>query len=263
MTCEFDLLARWRARFPLIGDDAAVVDGLLLAADAVVGGVHFGHDWPAFEVGWKAVTVNASDIAAMGGRPRHLLVTVAAPPGTDLDGLVDGVAGAAEACGCEVAGGDLSATDGPLVVSVAITGAMDAGVTPVLRSGARPGDEIYVTGPLGHGAASGYRERPVARLAEGAAAAAAGATAMIDVSDGLSADLAHLADASGVGFALEDVPVATGATLDDALGGGEDYELVVTGAAVGIPIGRCTDDPSVRTLRGAPLPAGGWEHRWA
>jgi thiamine-monophosphate kinase len=90
---------------------------------------------------------------------------------------------------------------------------------------------------------------------------------MIDVSDGLAADLGHLLDASGVGCALDDVPVAPGATLADALGGGEDYELVFTvpdGTAIdwAIPIGVCTDDPSERTLGGEPLPAVGWQHYW-
>ena len=89
---------------------------------------------------------------------------------------------------------------------------------------------------------------------------------MIDVSDGLAADLTHLADASGVGFALDEVPVAPGATVEQALGGGEDYELVFTTpvarSAVGFRIGRCTDDPVERTLAGRPLPALGWEHSW-
>ena len=89
---------------------------------------------------------------------------------------------------------------------------------------------------------------------------------MIDVSDGLVVDLGHIADESGVGFALEEVPVSPGATLEQALTGGDDYELLFTAPVarlpVGLRIGRCTDDPSERTLDGKPLPAGGWEHRW-
>jgi thiamine-monophosphate kinase len=262
MTGEFELLARWRQRFPAIGDDAAVIGPLLLACDAVVGGVDFTAATPPADVGWKAVVANVSDIAAMGGTPRWLLAAVAAPAGTDLDGLVDGVAGAAAEYGCEVVGGDLSSVDGPLVVAVTVVGEAPDGA--VLRSGARPGDVIYVTGPLGAAAASGWRRRPVARVAEGQAARRAGATAMIDVSDGLAADLAHLADASGVGFALDRVPVAEGASAEQALHGGEDFELLYTGppGLAGIVVGRCVADPGQRTLAGSPLPPGGWQHRW-
>jgi len=237
---------------------------LLLAADTVVAGVHTPPDLPLEDIGWKAVVVNVSDMAAMGGRPLHLLVTVAAPPGTDLDRLFDGVAEAAQAYICPVVGGDLTTAD-TLVVTVAVTGTVDG--TPVTRSGASPGESIYVTGPLGAAAASGWTRRPTARVAEGVDARGAGATAMIDVSDGLVADLGHIADESGVGFALDEVPVAPGATLEQALTGGEDYELVFTAPVarlpVGFRIGVCTADPSERTLAGEPLPpSGGWEHRF-
>lgn len=266
LTNEFALIGRLRERFGDIGDDAAIVDPpdgpLLLAADAVVAGVHTPAGLPLEDLGWKAVVVNVSDIAAMGGRPLHLLVTVAAPPGTDLDRLFDGVAEAAQAYLCPVVGGDLTSGE-TLVVSVAVTGTVDG--TPVTRSGASPGEVIYVTGPLGAAAASGWTRRPLARVAEGVDARGAGATAMIDVSDGLVADLGHIADESGVGFALEDVPVAPGATVEQALTGGEDYELVFTAPAslvpVGLRIGACTADPAERTLAGRALPtAGGWEH---
>jgi len=269
LTNEFALIGRLRERFAGIGDDAAVVDppdgNLLLAADAVVAGVHTPPDLPLEDLGWKAVVVNVSDIAAMGGRPLHLLVTVAAPPGTDLEGLFDGVAEAAQAYICPVVGGDLTASDA-LVVTVAVTGTVDG--TPVLRSGAAAGEGIYVTGPLGAAAASGWTRRPLARVAEGVDARGAGATAMIDVSDGLVADLGHIADESGVGFSLDEVPVAPGATLEQALTGGEDYELLFTAPAARVPvgfrIGVCTVDPSARTLAGEPLPSsgGGWEHRF-
>jgi len=269
LTNEFAVIGRLRERFADIGDDAAVVDPppgpLLLAADAVVAGVHTPADLPLEELGWKAVVVNVSDIAAMGGRPLHLLVSVAAPPGTDLDRLFDGVAEAAHAYVCPIVGGDLT-TAGNLVVAVAITGTVDG--TPVTRSGARPGETIYVTGPLGAAAASGWTRRPTARVAEGVDARGAGATAMIDVSDGLAADLGHIADQSGVGFALEDVPVAPGATLEQALTGGDDYELVFTAPVARLPIGFrigvCTADPSERTLGGGAMPvgAGGWQHRF-
>ena len=281
-----------------IGDDAAVVTApvggsLLLAADAVVEGVHFGLDLvDAADVGWKALAVNVSDIAAMGGRPLHALVTVVGAGASMIEGLVRGLAEASAAYECSVVGGDLSA--GPcLVVSIAITGTTGA-LPAVHRSGARPGDSVFVTGPLGRSSAglrallaqaagkgeaapelaAAYR-RPVARVAEGLAAVSAGATAMIDVSDGLGIDLDRLATASGVGVVLDDVPVAAGATREDALGGGEDYELVFAArdrgrvssafAAAGLRaplrIGECVTDPAVRRIGDEPLEASGWEHR--
>ena len=266
---EFEAIRRIAARFASpppgevwIGDDCAVLaDGLLVAADVVVEGVHFAAPTRPADVGWKAVAVNVSDVAAMGGRPTHLVVTVAAPPGTDVDALYDGIEEGAEAFRCPVVGGDLSASP-VLAVSVTVLGTTD-GRPPVLRSGARVGDAVWVTGPLGGGAASSYLRRPAPRVTEGIAAARAGATAMIDVSDGLGADLGHLLDASGVGADIADgaVPVARGATLAQAMGGGEDYELVFTGpdaagaAAGAVRIGVIVADRGVRP------PASGWQHR--
>jgi thiamine-monophosphate kinase len=158
---------------------------------------------------------------------------------------------------------------------------------PVRRDGARAGDAIWASGPLGAAAAALARlqagsggdaaphARPRPRTAEGIAARELGATAMIDVSDGLGADLGHVLDASGVGCALEDVPVAPGATWEQALGGGEDFELVwcapddaefgraFAGRGLRPParLGRCTADQAARTVAGAPLPAAGWQHR--
>jgi len=297
-----------------IGDDAAVVSApagkpLLLAADALVDGVHFDLDLvDASDVGWKALAVNVSDIAAMGGLPLHALVTVTGATAAVLDDLVSGLSEAADEYGCSIVGGDLSS--GPcLVVSVAITGTTGDRAA-VLRSNARPGDVLFVTGPLGSSAA-GLRElraragrrragrrgpgeamqpevpagvgaslvaayrRPLARVNEGLAASAAGATAMIDVSDGLGIDLDHLATESRVGVVLDTVPIADGATLEEASAGGEDYELVFAArdpAAVysafevaalrpPIRIGTCVSDPTVRRLGAGPLAAAGWEHR--
>jgi thiamine-monophosphate kinase len=268
---EFAAIERLRRLFPAVGDDcAAVGDGLLLAADAVVRGVH-GDD--VQDLGWKAVVANVSDVAAMGGVPQWLLVTVAGPASLDLELLMRGVQQAASAYECEVVGGDL-ANAPELVVSVAVVGRCDG--VPVLRSGAGAGDSVFVTGAVGGAAATGWTARPQARLREGTAAREAGATAMIDVSDGLSADLGHVLDDSGVGVELTHVPVAEGASLDQALGGGEDYELVFTApdvervaetfAEAGLPvperIGVCVGDPEVRVLAGEPLPALGWEHRF-
>ncbi|MDA8274697.1 MAG: thiamine-phosphate kinase [Actinomycetota bacterium] len=294
-----------------IGDDAAAVRAgrgpLLLATDLVVAGVHADLRWcsPA-DAGFKAVMATVSDIAAMGGRPRHLLVSVAAPPSVPLDAVVEGVAEAARLVGAPVVGGDLSAAP-VLVVSVAVTGSLEAGpqpggeAAPLLRSGARPGDTVLVTGALGASAAGLARlrdrvlagvstldtladdgsealaaahRRPVARLDEGDAARQAGARAAVDVSDGLLADVGHLAEASGVGVALSGIPVAPGATLADALGGGEDYELVVatpeprqleavfaaSGLRPPVRIGVCTAESGVVRLDGELAPAAGWRH---
>jgi thiamine-monophosphate kinase len=260
---------------------------LLLATDAVVAGVHVDLTLSTLnDLGWKAMAVNVSDMAAMGGRPLHALVTVAGPPGTDLEQLYQGVAEAAAYYHCPVVGGDLS-NAACLVVNVAMTGTVDP--PPVRRHGARPGDRIYLTGPVGlsaaglrqlreggkgASAATSAHRRPLPVVAAGAAARTAGATAMIDISDGLAADLGHIAESSGVGLALDRVPVGEGATLEEALTGGEDYVLAFTapdGEAVAQAfeglrppdlIGICTADPAERTLAGSPLPVGGWEHQW-
>lgn len=305
---EFAVIDRLRHRLPSpppgevwIGDDAAVVGvggaTVLLATDLAVAGVHADLAVVSVaDLGWRAVVAAVSDIAAVGGRPRHLLVAVAAPAETDLDELHEGVAAAAAACGCHVVGGDLSNGPGP-VVAVSVVGVVEDGPGPVLRGGAEAGDHLFVTGPLG-AAAAGLRtlraaaggavggaaaspvveahRRPVARLAEGEAARRAGARAMIDVSDGFGADLGHLADASGIGFHLDRVPVAPGATVDEALGGGDDYELVFAApdpdrvlaafAAAGlrapVAVGTCLADTSKRDWGGRRLEATGYEHAW-
>jgi thiamine-monophosphate kinase len=283
------------------GDDAAVVgvpgtDGLLLlAADAVVAGLDADLELTSLaDLGWKAMAVNLSDIAAMGGRPRHALVSVVGLRPDEIEALYAGVVEAAEAYACPVVGGDLSG-GAQAVVSVAITGWCDG--PPVLRRGARPGDSIWVTGPLG-AAAAGLRwlqatpkvelangvpaaalvrahARPRPALAAGEVARRLGATAMIDVSDGFVADLTSLAEASGVGFALTEVPVAEGATLEEALAGGDDYVLVFTlpsGADALVPfaergvsapyrVGSCLGDPGQRLLAGRAVAVAGWEHQ--
>lgn len=310
MRGEFEALRRLASSLPQappgetwIGDDTAVLRvpagaSLLLAADAVVAGVHADLQLTGVDdLGWKALAVNLSDLAAMGGHPGHAVVTVAGPAGTDLDRLYVGLGAAASAYGCPVVGGDLSGAPA-LMVSVTVTGWVWG--PAVLRSGARPGDRIWVTGPLGASAAglrllraqhrggdpysaSGVaaslvaaHARPRPQLDAGRAAAAAGARAMIDVSDGLLADLGHIADASGVGFELSEVPVAEGATEEEALGGGEDYQLVVcaeptvpleaaftrAGLPAPVALGTCVADPAVRRLRGEAVGAPGWEHDW-
>jgi thiamine-monophosphate kinase len=287
-------------------DDAAVVavpDGgpVIVSVDSVVDGVHVDLALCSpQDVGWKALMGALSDLAAMGARPIGALVALCVPEaagsGEMTLGVMEGVAEASQASGCPVVGGDVSAAS-VLVVSVTVMGTVDGG-TAVPRSGAAAGDVILVTGPCG-GSAAGLRvlrsgaeaaglgpveaalaaayRRPVARLAEGVAARLAGASAMIDVSDGLALDLHRLADVSGVGFVLDSVPVAEGATPEDALGGGEDYELVVvigagladaclgSWAGAGLRplhrIGVVTADPAQRTLRGHDLAQLGWQHR--
>ena len=280
-----------------VGDDAAVIGvpegSLLLAADAVVDGVHFSLRWSSWaDVGWKAMAVNLSDIAAMGGVPHRAVVAVAGPEGMDLEGLYDGILEAAQRYSCPVVGGDLTAAP-TLVITVALTGGLAPGVSaPVLRSGARPGDLLAVTGPLGAAAAGlaalGRGEtaapgaqrhlRPVPRVAEGTEAARAGVSAMMDISDGTGLDLWRLTTASGLAAELDRLPVAEGADAGQAWSGGEDYELLMAVpaaalevlqsgfAAAGLDppllIGRCVEGPPGRlVLEGRQMEPGGWEHR--
>ncbi|WP_344025062.1 thiamine-phosphate kinase [Pseudonocardia kongjuensis] len=243
------------------GDDSAVVatpDGRVVACtDVLVEGVHFRLDWSSPEqVGRKAAAANLADLAAMGAVPTSLLVGLACPsetPASRIEQLADGLWAEASAVGAGLVGGDL--TSGPvIVVSVTALGSLQ-GRSPVLRSGARPGDRVAVCGRLGWSAAGlavlgrGFRSPaalvnahrvPVPPYAAGPAAAAAGATAMIDVSDGLLADLAHVAHASAVAVRLRSraftVPAKL-AEIGSALGldplrwvltGGEDHALVAT-----------------------------------
>ena len=252
-------------------------------------GVHLdGRLFPLEDLGFKAVASAVSDLAAMGGRPRGAVIAVSSPVGTDLEELHRGIADAAAMTNCPIVGGDLTTAQD---VSVAVTVFGECpGRGAVLRSGARPGDEILVTGPLGRSAAGLRRRRegaalddelvvahrrPWPRLSEGIAARGAGASAMMDLSDGIGLDLHRLADASKVGFALDEVPVARGATLEEAISGGEDYELlIVTGDAdrlrmifldrglrAPIAIGRVVADQASRTLKGEKFERRGWQHQ--
>lgn len=241
------------------GDDAAVLSApggrVVVSTDTLVHGPDFRLAWSSgYDLGWKAAAVNLADIAAMGARPTALFVALALPDDTTVGFVEDLARGLRAACDelaprCAVEGGDLTASD-TLTIAVTALGVLD-GVEPVLRSGAREGDVVAVAGELGAAARglallfdrfrdSGGAPRPVdaaalhldelndvARqlrprppIAEGVVAARAGATAMMDVSDGLLLDATRLAEASDVTIELDDA-------LDDhALRGGEDHALL-------------------------------------
>jgi thiamine-monophosphate kinase len=270
---EFDLIAAINARLPTAGprirvgsgDDAAVVDSdrpSAVSVDAIVDGVHFRlAEFGSVAVGRKALAAGLSDLAAMGAMPGEAYVVVGAPEDLDDDellGIAEGLAEVASREQVTIAGGDLVASPA-LVVSVTSIGYEPEGGSLITRDGARPGDVIAVTGELGGAAAAvallsggdasslsaasrdallARQLDPRPRLREGGALAGAGATAMIDVSDGLGADAGHLARSSGCAIEIELglVPVAEGvnevaggdeAALDLAASGGEDYELLV------------------------------------
>jgi thiamine-monophosphate kinase len=262
---ELGLLAELERRglAQRIENDAAQLgDGLVVTQDALVEGVHFvlGAISPR-DLGFRAAAVNISDLAASGARPEALVVTLGAPAETLLDDVLDLYEGLAEA-GVPVVGGDTTRAE-RLFLSVTALGRSDR--VPG-RGGARPGDRLVVTGPLGASGAA-FRERrfvrPPLRVEEGLLLART-ATAMLDVSDGLAADAAHIARRSGcrVEIELERVPLAAGATVDE-LGFGEDYELLaaVPGETPFAEIGRCVDGEGVGlTLRGKPYELGGWDH---
>jgi thiamine-monophosphate kinase len=231
------------------GDDAAVVRARALAVtsiDTVVDGVHFRLDThsPA-DVGWKALATALSDLAAMGADAGEAYVALVLPEGFDgaLE-LVGGMEELAELCGVTIAGGDVVRGQA-LTVTVAVTGWADSEDELVGRDGAAAGELVGVTGELGGSEAGrellerGERSpaglvlrhlRPTPRLPEGRALAAAGAGAMIDLSDGLATDAGHLARASGVELRLQldALPRAAGVEPEAAAGGGDDYELLFT-----------------------------------
>lgn len=252
------------------GDDAAVVvapDGrMVITVDLLIEGRHFRQDWSTgYDVGRKAAAQNLSDIAAMGARPTSMVVGLGAPADLPLDWateLSNGLVDESEPLGVSIVGGDTVQSD-KIVVSVTAFGTLD-GRAPVLRSGARPGDEIAVVGRLGWAEAGyavlarGFRSprsvvdahrRPQPPYAEGPRAAIAGASSMCDVSDGLLADVGHLAVASGVVIDIRSqalvvpepllaVAAATGRdALSFVLTGGDDNALVGTFEPADVPEG--------------------------
>jgi thiamine-monophosphate kinase len=262
---ELGLLAELERRGLASGieHDAAELEGGLVATqDALLEDVHFRLAWTTFpELGYKAAAVNLSDLAASGAEPLALLVTLGAPEETELDDVLDLYAGLNEP-GVPVVGGDTTKAE-RLYLSVTALGRSSR--VPG-RAGARPGDLLVVTGPLG-AAGAAFREqrhaRPPLRLEEGRALAGV-AHALTDISDGLAVDAGRIAARSGCRLLidLEHVPLADGATQDD-LGFGEDYELLAaTPDALGFTaIGRCADGEGVEIrLHGEPVNLSGWEH---
>lgn len=297
------------------GDDAAVIDApdarTVISIDTLVQDQDFRLEWPSgyrttgYDVGWKSVAQNLSDINAMGAVPTALVISLTLPGSTPVawvEDLADGVAEAIRTLGadrCCVVGGDLGRGDA-LVVTAAVTGDLE-GRRPVLRSGAHPGDIVAVAGTLGQAAAglslldsthfmaeardglqalANIQSRPEPPLHAGPAAAKAGATAMMDISDGLLRDAARLARASSVSVdlfaaALQGFvePLGEAADLLGAdpmewvLGGGEDHGLLCTFPAVEalpdgfVAVGTVRESGSARaTLDGAAVQAIGWDH---
>jgi thiamine-monophosphate kinase len=261
---ELGLLAELERRglVQSIEDDVAQVAGAIVTQDALVEGVHFRLDWISWrELGFRAAAVNLSDLAAAGATPDGLVLTLGAPPATQLADVLELYEGIAEA-GVPVVGGDTTRADS-LVLSVTAIGR-----SPRVpgRSGARPGDVLVVTGPLGAAGAAfrrGAYVRPPLRLDEGRALAAH-AHALLDLSDGIAPDAAHLAERSGCRLVvdLDAVPLAPGASVED-LAFGEDYELL---AAVADPgpfsvVGRCEEGAGATMIRnGESVVLAEWRH---
>lgn len=261
---EFDVIRQLSGLLPPappdvlvpIGDDCAVIgigdSKWVAASDMLVSGRHFGRWATLADVGYKAVAVNVSDVAAMGGTPRFVLVSGAAPDPETALGVFEGVAEACREFGVYPIGGDTTGSE-TLTVDVAILGELEA--APVLRSGAKPGDLLAVTGDLGASAAGllalkekidGFERlkkrhlRPRPRVEVGRASARLGVGAMIDLSDGLASDVRHVCEKGGVGcmIDLDPLPVSDDTRkLATSLGhdpltlaatGGEDYELLIS-----------------------------------
>ncbi|TAN32199.1 thiamine-monophosphate kinase [bacterium] len=261
-------------------DDAAAWNdrGLITVAscDLAVEGVHFDLDWmTAEDAGWRALALALGDLAAKGATPWWALTSVAVPKTwavDDFEGLYKGMAALARKTGVMIVGGDTSSTDGPAVLSITVVGRTDA--LPLARSEARPGWSVAVTGPLGAASVALGERRPlrlVPLLEQGRRLNQAGLCCG-DISDGLLREMEKFAAFSGAGCVIRaaDVPVAEGATLEEALTSGEEAELVCAGPeelirAAGLrPLGVLTAGPAV-TVVGAdakPLPLNltGFDH---
>lgn len=251
-----------------IGDDCAIFrphpgEDLLFTTDQMIEGVHFKPSAAADAIGERALARSLSDIAAMGGMPRFCLVTLAIPPsksGKWMDGFYRGLLRLARRTGTTLAGGDLARSE-KVHCDVMVCGVVAKGKA-LRRDGARPGDVLYVSGKLGRP----WDRRIVPRLALGITLIGR-ATSCIDLSDGLSLDLHRVCVASNVAAELDRVPVARGSTIERALHGGEDYELLFT-----LPAGSATPRGTARIgtmvrgkagamrFQGRPLTPRGYDH---
>lgn len=277
-------IARWAAARPDgdliagIGDDCAILrpragEDLLLTTDLAVEDVHFTRaTHPPAQVGWKCLARGLSDIAAMGGVPRFALLSIALAPWSgarELRAFYRGVKKLADRYGVSIIGGDITRSE-RFVCDAVVIGGVPRG-RALRRDGARAGDGIYVSGPLGRAAASHWRAMPEPRIELGIELRRRfRATACMDLSDGLSLDLHRMLLASGVSAELRSaaIPLARGASVEQALHGGEDYELLCTlpptarrdprsGLAL---IGFVTEGPAGRVrLDGKSLKPGGWD----
>jgi thiamine-monophosphate kinase len=270
------------------GDDCAVLAGpggalLLVTVDQLVAGRHFDADTELDLVARKAVARSVSDVAAMGGRPAWALGTGVLPAGYDQgDALFDAMAKWANRWGCPLVGGDIAAhgsAEHPLALTVTVAGTIPEGHRPVLRSGARDGDRLWLTGPVGGSLASGRHLRFEPRLEAGLAASrnGSGVTAMIDLSDGLGLDADRVARASGVVIEIDAAAVPLHDGVDGwraGVGGGEDHELLIAAperpAIDGLlgPVGRVRSRAEGEEAMAMVVDAGerhparglGWEH---
>jgi thiamine-monophosphate kinase len=264
---EDALVRKLRRLSPLIGDDCAVIrppanQDLLFTTDLTIEGVHFTREMRPEDVGHKACARSLSDIAAMGGIPRYCLVSLAFAPWTDqrwVDGFYRGLNGLLRSTKAWIAGGDISHA-GQLVCDVMMCGSIARGKA-LQRSGARPGDILYVSAALG-----GWKHKSaiVPRLDLGRKLVGK-ASACMDISDGLAIDLHRLCLASGVAAELESVPLLPGATLEQALHDGEDYELLFTARpkmrVPGLRIGMISGGKAGSLkLAGKPLKPKGYDH---
>jgi thiamine-monophosphate kinase len=251
-----------------IGDDCAIFrprgssEDLLFTTDQFIEGVHFRRTDSPESVGHRTLARGLSDIAAMGGEARFCLLSLAKPRGTSdawLKRFYRGLLRLAGRTRTVLAGGDLA--HGPtLACDIIVCGSVRRG-RAFRRDGARPGDRIYVSGPLGGPASKGFPARmfdPKLRFAKQLRP-----SACIDITDGLALDLYRICRASGVSASLNSVPLASGATEHDALTGGDEYELLYTTSSTspGIEIGRIEAGPAGQlSLRGLIIEAAGYDH---
>jgi thiamine-monophosphate kinase len=271
------------ANLKAVGDDCAVLPldahyDLVLTSDPLISGVHFTPSTDPEQIGWKAAARVLSDFAAMGADPQYLLINLVAPPEQDfqtLEKIYAGVSKLRKLFGVDLVGGDLA--QGPVLeLHVFGVGRVPKGKA-LLRSGAHPGDIIYVTGPLGGSFESGKHLTFMPRLKEAKWLRQSGfVRCMMDISDGLATDLRHILKASKAGAELNGIAIPRVGSLDQALFDGEDFELLFTVRAEDADqfdfqcledldqqfprIGTITDQPEVLTLDGAILERKAFEH---